>query len=123
MQAVQVEQLPVSYAYGTLIEKNRQQVLQWSKIAQLATAKVLASDSLAQEINLANILSELSHSLSDLATTLDEVDLAKGPAYDARNSWASRLQDLAGGPVNSISQESLSFVMARADDFQKQLHR
>ena len=88
-------------------------------MVDVGTGNVLRTGTLVDEVNLAYSINELMHSLSDLATELGDADLSAGSsAYSTRNTWAEQLQNFAGGPVNTLSQDALNFALARADELE-----
>lgn len=115
LNSVEVEQLPIAYADGKLIERMRDQSLQWTQIVQTATNQALETNSLLKQIQLAYEINELNHSLSDLSSQLSYFSLPSGPKEDLRIKWARELQDLAGGPINTLTVDIQSFAEARAD--------
>jgi hypothetical protein len=123
LQQVEIEQLPIGYANGKLIEKTRDQALQWLGICDVAADHALQHDSLVEDILFASNMSELFHSMQDVSTILDNTELPNGLAEDLKNKWSKRIQDLASGPIYDLSQSSLNFSVARAVTQEKECHR
>ena len=119
LNAVEVEQLPVAYADGKLIERMRDQSLQWTQIVETATDQALGSNSLLKQIQLAYDINELNHSLGDLASQLSYFSLSNAPKEELKNKWARELQDFASGPINTLTVDIQGFVEARADQLEK----
>jgi hypothetical protein len=115
---VKVEELPINYGEGKVIDQTKDVTLQNLQLASKLAARILRSPSLDDEINWLLTISELSHGMQDLATLLLNTSLTDDKSVKKVGVWSQSLTDLSTGPINAVYVDSYKYVTSRASDIE-----
>jgi hypothetical protein len=115
--SVNIEELPVSYQAGKLIEENLKALNEDLETSQLVSNRILAHPRLSDQILLMGLLGNIESDIQELQGNL--MDFAPtvfhGATYQA---WSDRANS-AVKQTNSLAIEQMNYVTARADQLEK----
>lgn len=113
---IKVEELPISYAEGKVLEQNKDMVVQNLDLSSKLAARVLKTGRLSDEINLLETTHEVNSGLHDLAGLLLDVDVKDEASNKKAWDWAKSASDLANGSVNDLYIGTFTYVTAHSDE-------
>ena len=113
---IKVEELPISYVEGKVLEQNKDTLVQNLDLSWTLAARVLKTGRLSDEINLLETTHEVNSGLHDLAGLLLNVDVKDEASNKKAWDWANSASDLANGSVNNLYLDTLTYVTAHSDE-------
>jgi len=114
ISSVKVEELPVSYSDGKLIEDNKDLVVRYLVLAETWEARVEREHSLYAEVNLALSIQQLQDQMFDFATMLSAANMPDRAAAKKLQDWAHAVSDIATGPLGKVNLTTTAYVTDRA---------
>jgi hypothetical protein len=114
--SVHIEELPVSYLAGKLIEQNVNALNEDLDTSQLVSNRILANPRLSDQILLMGLLGNIESDIQELQGNL--MDFAPTVFHNAKyQRWSERAND-AVKQTNSLAIEQMNYVTARADQME-----
>jgi hypothetical protein len=123
LEQIEIEHLQLGYPQGKLIERTRDEALQWLIGCDATASLALQTQELGDYIRFLGMTIELNHSMERVVQALDLAHPPNGATGDLKNKWENEIRDLAHGPISELSRSALDFSVARADELEKQCHR
>ena len=115
IREIKVEDLPVSYAEGKVIEQDKQLALQDLQLATKLSVQIHQDESLSDEINLLATTQEMGAELRELGTLLLDTNMTDAKVKVVID-WSTSLTKIANGPLNDFYTGAFMYVSAHADE-------
>jgi hypothetical protein len=116
---LKVEDLPVSYALGKVIDQHLTILNADLGLASRLASRVLADDHLADEIALMAEVSDVGREFDEIANLLLSIEPAQKAIAETIGNHAQSFSDISNGPLGNYYLEAYKFVTARAVDIEK----
>jgi hypothetical protein len=114
VEAVKIEDLPVSYAVGKQLEQSRDMVSKGLKTAALWADTANREHTLFAEVNFLSSLQELQGQFLLLVATIDQYQMTDAAAQKKIGNWVDALATVSNGPVQDVWLVAFSHTTHRA---------
>jgi hypothetical protein len=114
VEAVKVEDLPVSYALGKQFEQNKQLVNEDLKMAAQWASRANSEHSLFAEVSFLSSIQDLQSQVQQFAGLMLEFEMTDSAAQKKVMDWADALSTLANGPMQQAWVASYLYTTNRA---------
>lgn len=117
---VKVEELPVSYAEGKIIDQQLSIAKQNLRLAADVSTRILSEDRLSDEINLMEVLNAVGQNFQDVSDLLTSVNGTDDATVKQIQKLSQALSAAANGQINKSYLATYSFVMNRAEVIERE---
>ena len=115
IEAVKIEELPVSYRVGKLLEQSKSRTTRALDQAVRWAGRTNSNHRLSSEIVFLSSIQELQSQMDHFAGLLLQYDMKTTAAQKKVSDWVDALSNLAYGPIDEVRQTSFDHTTNRAD--------
>jgi hypothetical protein len=119
LKAIAIEDLPISYREGKVINQNRDVALRNYQLAVKLAQRILSQGSgLSDDINLMATLADANNGMHETASMLVNSGITDNANAKKVIDWSQSLEDVTNGPANALYIAIYQHVTARADELE-----